>query len=76
MGYDLRINDIAGVRRLLCRCANGVLKEETDPKYIDIARARAIAYISSVIISAIKNGELEARIEELEKYIEKENVNG
>ncbi|MHB8092767.1 MAG: hypothetical protein ACYDH8_14395 [Syntrophales bacterium] len=53
---------LGDVRRWLARIAN-----DMDANIIEEGKARTMTYIGSVLQSVIKDSELEARIEKLEK---------
>jgi hypothetical protein len=60
----IRLNSLQDVRRFLARIANELYK-----KKIETDAARALGYIGSIIISAIKDSDLEERIEKIEKQL-------
>lgn len=61
-----RISKPQHIRQILADQLNSLRADDTlDP----IQRARAIAYLSSVALTAMKDGELEERISEIEKKL-------
>ncbi|HZG72277.1 MAG TPA: hypothetical protein VEY51_12150 [Chondromyces sp.] len=66
-----RISKPQHVRQVLGEQIN-VLRSKKDISKVEIERARAIGYLSSVALAAIRDGELEERIKQIEKTL-KEN---
>jgi hypothetical protein len=62
-----RLNTLQDLRRLLAEVINQCRRGE-----ITESRARVIAYLASVLSSVIKDGDLETRVEALEKLMEAE----
>ena len=60
----IRLNKIQDVRRLLSRIINEVLGGE-----IEIGKANCIGQLSNIMLRAMEKGELELRIEELERLV-------
>ncbi len=61
-----RIKTPSHIRQLIAEELNRLRRDDTlDP----IQRARAIAYLSSVALTAMRDGELEERISEIEKRL-------
>lgn len=63
---DRRINKPQHVRQTLTEQVN-ILRANKDLD--DIQRARAIAYLCNIILTAIKDGDLEERISRLEQTL-------
>lgn len=61
-----RITKPQHIRQLLADMLNELRQDETIDK---ISKARAIAYLSSVALTAMRDGELEERITEIEKKL-------
>ena len=59
---NIRLNDIQGVNRLLARVTNALVQDE-----ISEDRARTIGYLANILIRGLEKGDLEQRLEELEK---------
>lgn len=64
---SVRLNSIGGVNRLLGRVANLLIQDE-----ITEDRARAIGYICNILIKGLDKGDIEKRLEDLEKIVERE----
>ncbi|PEK99496.1 hypothetical protein [Bacillus sp. AFS017336] len=62
---NIRLNKPQDVRRLLARVINELMKKEPS----SIERARVIATLSNSIIKAMEVGELDDRINEIEKRL-------
>lgn len=62
---NIRIKKPQDVRRLLARIINELIQEEPPT----IERARVIATLSNSIIKAMEAGEMEERMNELEKRL-------
>jgi len=60
----IRLNQIQDVRRLLSRIINQVMAGE-----IEIGKANCIGQLSNIMLRAMEKGELELRIEELERLL-------
>ena len=60
----VRLNKIQDVRRLLSRIINEVLGGK-----ITIGKANCIGQLSNIMLRAMEKGELELRIEELERLV-------
>ena len=60
----IRLNKIQDVRRLLSRIINQVMAGE-----IEIGKANCIGQLSNIMLRAMEKGELELRIEELERLL-------
>lgn len=69
---DKRINKPQHVRQVLSEQIN-ILRKKKDVDKKEIDRARAIGYLSSVALTAIRDGELEERIAEIEKTLREQN---
>lgn len=67
MVQNKRITTANHIRQVLSHEINELRKDES---LETVERARAIAYLSSVSLTAIKDGELSDRIEILEKHFE------
>lgn len=66
-----RINNPDHVRRLLSEQINILRQDEAlEP----IEKARAIAYLSNVLLSAYKDGEAMKKIDEIQKQLEEMGV--
>ncbi|KAB3533848.1 hypothetical protein F8154_10290 [Alkaliphilus pronyensis] len=59
---NIRLNNPRQVTRLLNRAINDLINED-----IEIGRAKAIGYLSSIILKAMEVEDLEKRILELEE---------
>lgn len=66
---DKRINKPQHVRQVLSEQIN-ILRSKEKIDKVEIDRARAIGYLSSVALTAIRDGELEERLTAIEKAIE------
>ena len=66
---NIRLNDISGVNRLLGRVANALIQDE-----ITEEKARTLGYIANILIKGLEKGDLEIRLEELEKSVDKRGV--
>ncbi|MGE5445491.1 MAG: hypothetical protein ACM3SR_12970 [Ignavibacteriales bacterium] len=60
----IRIKDVRGLRKFLTRLLSERYRDE-----IEGEKARDLAYIGKVILEAFKQGELEQRLENLEKLV-------
>lgn len=58
---NIRLNNPQQVKRLLNRAINDLLNED-----IEVGRAKAIGYLSSILLKAMEVEDLEKRIAELE----------
>lgn len=63
---NVRLNDIAGVNRLLGRVANALVQDE-----ITEEKARAIGYIANILLKGLQVGSIEERLEVLEDQLER-----
>lgn len=61
---NVRINSPQGVNRLLQRVVNALLNDE-----IGEGKARTIGYLCNIVLKGLEVGELEDRLQELEKTI-------
>lgn len=66
-----RINKPQHIRQTLAEQIN-ILQSKEDLQKTDMDRARTIAYVSSIALTAMKDGELEERISKIEESL-KEN---
>jgi hypothetical protein len=66
---DKRISKPQHVRQVLSEQIN-ILRSTEEIDKVEIDRARAIGYLSSVALTAIRDGELEERLTAIEKAIE------
>lgn len=64
-----RINKPQHIRQVIAQQINQLLALEPDTTKERIEIARTVAYLSSVALTAIKDGEIENRINELEKLL-------
>ena len=64
---NIRLQTIDDCRRLLQKTVN-----EFKGKVIDEAHARCLGYLVKIMIDCIKDGEIEARLEALEKLMNRE----
>lgn len=62
---DLRLDSARSVRQLLGRVVNMRLREE-----IDSETSRDIGYLCNIMLSALKVGDLEEKMQELEDYLD------
>lgn len=62
-----RIKSPTHVRQVVSEQINKLRAEEVTKEEVD--KARAIGYLSNVALSAIKDGELEERIKEIERKL-------
>ena len=60
-----RLKTLGDVRRYLANLINRV-----EDGQMDQARAAKLAYVSNILISCIKDGDLESRLEKLEREME------
>lgn len=60
----IRLNKVQDVNRLLSRVINQVLSGE-----LETARGNCVGQLANVLLRAMEKGELELRIEELEKLL-------
>lgn len=60
----IRFNDITNVHRFLGRIANELYREE-----MSVERARALGYISSIMIKSIEIKDIEKRLNQLEESL-------
>ena len=58
----LRLNDIKSVNNLLARTINSLIAGNVTED-----EARTIGYLANILIKGLEKGDLEARLEELEK---------
>lgn len=63
---ERRISTATDVRRLLTEQINNIRKSNLK----DMDKARTIGYLSNIVLTAIKDGELEERVKEIEKKME------
>ena len=68
-GRAVRFKTIGDVSQFLGRTLNELKRGE-----IDINEARARGYLCNVLLSALKDSELEKRIEEIEKKLNQEKL--
>lgn len=68
---EKRINKPQHIRQVISEQINHLRQSEEVEKK-DIDKARAIGYLSSVALTAIREGELEERITAIEKSLEDE----
>ncbi|MGM0899416.1 MAG: hypothetical protein ACQEV0_16020 [Bacillota bacterium] len=68
---DKRIQKPQHIRQIIGEQINGLRKSEF-PDKSEIDKARAIGYLSSVALTAMKDGELEERITAIEKSLKGE----
>ena len=68
---DMEIETVADVKAIIAECINSL---RCAPAESLIARGRAIGYLCGVMIDAIEKGDIEARIDALERKLEVENV--
>lgn len=65
---DKRINKPQHIRQIVSEQINQ-LRQNEYPEKADIDKARAIGYLSSVALTAMRDGELEERISAIEKSL-------
>lgn len=65
---DKRINKPQHIRQIIGEQINK-LRNNDHPEKEDIDKARAIGYLSSVALTAMRDGELEERIAAIEKSL-------
>ena len=58
---DVKVEDSAGVVKLLSETINQVRRGEIDPRV-----ANAVGYLANIVLAATSQGELESRLAELE----------
>lgn len=64
---NVRLNNVQGVNRLLQRTINSLIRDE-----ITENKARAIGYLSNILLKGLEIGELSERVEYLEDLVERE----
>ena len=68
---DVRIDDGAGVVKLLGQTINQVRRGEIDPRV-----ANAVGYLSNIVLAATAQRDLETRIAELESLVKNRSKSG
>lgn len=69
-----RISKPQHIRQVLGQQINKLMEIEPESTKEAIEIARALAYLSSVTLTAITDGELEERMAELEKLLKEGNI--
>lgn len=62
---NVRINSPQGVNRLLQRVINALIQGEMEED-----KARTIGYLCNIVLKSLEAGELQERIEEIERQVE------
>ena len=62
---NVRLNNPQGVNRLLQRVINALIQGE-----IEESKAKTVGYLCNIVLKSLEAGELQERIENLERQVE------
>lgn len=62
---NVRLNNPQGVNRLLQRVINALIQGE-----IEESKAKTVGYLCNIVLKSLEAGELQERIESLERQVE------